>query len=219
MNDNNEKLSALMDGELERAAALSAIKALGQSDRQRHDWDCYHLIGDVLRGEDAGAVYTATSGSPAQATMRRRKSAEAIFVQLAAEPTVFAPAPAGEAARESAKNPKPLRHQPVRQKTRFALAMAASVLTVSAIGIVAFKQQQNGESVPVSIAKIADTATLKLNNSAAEIRVNDYLMVHRQFANPAALQAAALNRIEQRKLRQPAQITEQSAEQRKAVNQ
>ena len=36
----NEKLSALMDGELDRGDALIAIKTLGQDVQQRGDWDC-----------------------------------------------------------------------------------------------------------------------------------------------------------------------------------
>ena len=239
-NTSNEKLSALMDGELARDDALAVIKTLGQNDAQRGNWDCYHLIGDALRGQvmqqsanvstPANVSSTTQVATPISAAVsRRRVSAEAIFAQLAIEPTVFAPAAARDLALQ-ASNTKPA---PVHQKTRFALAMAASVVTVSAIGVVAFKQQQ-GSVASAVVAQQAPTkqAQVLADSSASEIRVNDYLLVHRQFANPGALQAAALKRPErtERMNQQPLPLNEQPpieqprnqlprTEQREAVNQ
>lgn len=70
-----ERISALMDGELEDGDALVEIKRLGASDEGAQAWAMYHLIGDALRGE--GAVGMAAGGA-----LRER---------LAAEPTVLAP--------------------------------------------------------------------------------------------------------------------------------
>lgn len=175
----NEKLSALMDGELDRDAAAVTIKALGSSDAHRKDWDCYHLIGDAMRDE---AIEVVT---------HRQASTNAIFAMLAAEPTVLAPA----AIRGGEKSTKAT---PVQQRTRFALAMAASVVTVSAIGVVAFKQQQGNANSQSQLAQQTSPLLPVSSIAAPEMRVNDYLLVHRQFANPAALQAAALKRTDQR---------------------
>lgn len=170
----NEKLSALMDGELDCDSAAAVIKALGANGEQRHDWDCYHLIGDALRGEIA------------REAPRGRAGTLAIFVRLAAEPTVFAPAAI----------PK---HATIQHKTRLALAVAASVVTVSAIGVVAFKQQ-GAIVVPVQLVQQMAPRSVAPAQTAAQVstRVNDYLVVHRQFANPSALQAAALRSVEPR---------------------
>ncbi|HEX9391182.1 MAG TPA: sigma-E factor negative regulatory protein [Usitatibacteraceae bacterium] len=171
----NEKLSALMDGELDRDNAAAAIKALGANTVQREDWDCYHLIGDALRGDAGGEV------------LRNQSCTAAIFSRLAAEPTVLAPVAFA----------KPIA---VHHRTRIALAMAASVVTVSAIGVVAFKQQ--GASV-ASVQLVQQIAPQPMANAQSPVqvstRVNDYLVVHRQFANPAALQEAALHGAEARK--------------------
>lgn len=178
----NEKLSALMDGELDRSDALAEIKSLGQNAEARADWDCYHLIGDALRGESDDA------------SARRRRSSEAIFARIAAEPTVLAPQAMAKHAKSSG----------VAGKTRVALAMAASVVTVSAIGIVAYQQQRalpdaqmaltaKGQSPSAAIVPVATAA-----DPAAHARVNDYLVVHRQFSNPSALRAATLNSQEPR---------------------
>lgn len=71
-----DRLSQLMDGELDERSARQALSRLRQHDGMREHWDTFHLIGDTLRGE--GTL------SP---EFRRR------FAQrLAGEPTVLAPA-------------------------------------------------------------------------------------------------------------------------------
>jgi sigma-E factor negative regulatory protein RseA len=168
----NEKLSTLMDGELERRDADALIKTLGTCSEHRASWDCYHLIGDVLRGEHADE------------SARRSACAQAIFERLAEEPTVLAPAnrravPAGE------------------RKIRIALAMAASVVTVSAIGVIALKQQQGATVVPLQLVQqvaprpVADVKGVAVDS---QNRVNDYLAIHRQFADHSAFQEASLRK-------------------------
>lgn len=172
----NEKLSALMDGELAREEAHIVIKKLGADEQHREDWDAYHLIGSCLRGE---AVTRAPAGD---------RCTEAIFSRLAAEPTVIAPA----ALRKSVVGDS---------RTRLVLAMAASVVTVSAVSVIALKQQQGASVAPVKLVQqiapqpLADSSAGSLTQRAqADVRVNDYLVVHRQFANPNAFQPAALSR-------------------------
>ncbi|MBL0125249.1 MAG: sigma-E factor negative regulatory protein [Betaproteobacteria bacterium] len=171
----NEKLSALMDGELARDEAQGVIKKLGSDYTQRESWGAYHLIGACLRGDAIG-----NAGSKASP---RNTCTEAIFARLAAEPTVLAPASIRKPSR-------------VESRTRMALAMAASVVTVSAVGVVAFKQQQGATVAPVSLVQQVapqPVADASLQRAQADLRVNDYLVVHRQFANPGAFQAATLN--------------------------
>jgi sigma-E factor negative regulatory protein RseA len=185
----NEKLSALMDGELDRGEAMAAIKTLGQDVQQRGDWDCYHLIGDALRG-DSSAV-----------TARRKSCAESIFARLASEPTILAPAAISVSAKLSAVA-KPAA---VEKKTRMVLAMAASVVTVTAIGVIALRQQ-NGIVVPLQVAEqtrqalipAISASSLAAGEIEANKRVNDYLAIHRQFANASAFQPASLRHLEPR---------------------
>ena len=161
----NEKISTLMDGELAREEALQVIRHLGNEADRRATWDEYHLIGDVLRGESAGAV------------ARRKDTAAAIFARLADEPTILVPAA--------------IKVQPVQTKTRFALAMAASVVTVSAIAVVALKQQ-GGVVAPVQTVQQVAPQPLMQAATQADVRVNDYLSIHRQFANTGGFQAASV---------------------------
>lgn len=69
-----ERISALMDGELDDGDALVEIKRLGGDGDASETWQVYHLIGDTLRGERAPGF-----------------AAAAFSERLASEPTVLAP--------------------------------------------------------------------------------------------------------------------------------
>lgn len=161
----NEKISTLMDGELERDEALQVIRQLGGEAERRAIWDEYHLIGDVLRGESAGEVH------------RRQKTTAAIFARLADEPTILVPAA--------------IKQHAVQKRTRYALAMAASVVTISAIAVVALKQQ-GGVVVPMQTVQQIAPKAIGPVTAPADVRVNDYLSIHRQFANTGGFQAASV---------------------------
>lgn len=72
-----ERISALMDGELDDGEAVQEFKRCGGDATLVEGWATYHLIGDVLRQE--AALGTGFNG-------RLREA-------LAAEPTVLAPRP------------------------------------------------------------------------------------------------------------------------------
>lgn len=71
----NADISALVDGELEDAAAQGPLQALGGQEEARETWRRYHLIGDAMRGTPA-----LSPGFQAR-----------LGARLAAEPTVLAP--------------------------------------------------------------------------------------------------------------------------------
>lgn len=73
----NEKLSALMDGELDEAEAQLVLSRLRSSEDHRKDWSDYHLIGDALR-----------SSTRLDADMTAR-----VMEALLEEPVVLAPPP------------------------------------------------------------------------------------------------------------------------------
>ncbi|MCZ7564314.1 MAG: sigma-E factor negative regulatory protein [Burkholderiales bacterium] len=71
-----ERVSALMDDQLDGSACDGCLDELGKDADLRRDWALYHLIGDTLRGTAAHTLPTAFGA------------------RLAAEPTVLAPRPA-----------------------------------------------------------------------------------------------------------------------------
>src|SRR5258706_16113473 len=74
----NEKISALVDGELERREADAAFDALGAESAARDTWRTYHLISDsmhdtrLLSGGFAARVAARLAGEPTVLAPRRR---------------------------------------------------------------------------------------------------------------------------------------------------
>jgi len=73
----NERISRLMDGELEGVEAETAFRELHQHPDGLMTWACYHIVGDTLR----------RSGAPIAGFSER------FAARLSAEPTVLAPKP------------------------------------------------------------------------------------------------------------------------------
>lgn len=125
-----EDISRLMDGEVSDAELDNMFAKLKQG-KGRADWECYHVIGDALRGTAAAD----------------RGFSERFAARLAAEPTVLAPQ---RSARKAATR-HPL----------YAWAAAAGVAAVALVGWVTFITPQpqpaalaragdNGTARPIS---------------------------------------------------------------------
>ena len=71
----NERISVLMDGELDDRSAAAAIQALAGEREARDAWRSYHMIGDLMRGS-----------APLSSDFSAR-----IVWKLAEQPTVLAP--------------------------------------------------------------------------------------------------------------------------------
>src|ERR1700712_788604 len=77
-----ERLSALMDGELDPSAVAQACGHWGTDDDARSSWHAYHLIGDVLRSDDL-----------AEGSARDVDFMRPLRVRMSSEPVVLAPMP------------------------------------------------------------------------------------------------------------------------------
>ncbi len=154
-----EKISALMDGELEGRAADEAIDALRAGGEALETWRLYHLVSDGLR--QTGIL---SAGFTARVSQR-----------LADEPTVLAPAPLSH--RLPGRTPA----------QRFALAAAASVAAVGLVGWLAFGPQQTPQPILAKVDTAASVAaapaTVPLTSEA-----NDYLLAHQGFSPRVSLQ-------------------------------
>jgi sigma-E factor negative regulatory protein RseA len=75
-----ENLSAWMDGELSDAQARPLLPQLKRDAGLRADWDCYHLIGDALRGVQGpdlcGKICARIDAEPTVLAPQRRNAAE-----------------------------------------------------------------------------------------------------------------------------------------------
>lgn len=104
----NEHVSRLMDGEIDASELDVACTAL-KGDAAMAVWNCYHTIGDALRGE------TAITRNVGAAVSRR----------LAAEPTVLAPRMRARSGTDS-------------RPASWAWAAAATLAAVTVVGWTAY---------------------------------------------------------------------------------
>lgn len=158
----NEKISRLMDGELDGVEFDSCCVQL-KTPEARATWLCYHVIGDHLRGAAAGR----TGGA---AFMTRMSAA------LAAEPTVLAPAAAPP--------------RKTSQPATFAWAVAATIAAVTVVGWTAYSMV-DVPPTGIAKVREAATMRAGVTPRAPAVEVpNEYLLAHQEYS-PLALQGGA----------------------------
>ena len=166
------KISALMDGELERHEAAALLDALRTEGEMRDAWRTYHLIGDAMH--DTRMLSPGFAGR--------------VAARLAAEPTVLAPRLA------PAERP--------RWQLLSAAASVAAVAMVTSVWFVlqdgadpASRMAQSNQAAPLAAAPVAVQATAKTSAPAALVpppdSANDYLYAHQGYSPRNSLQGAA----------------------------
>ena len=158
-----DKVSALMDGELDSIDVADTISQIKESEELRNEWSTYHLIGDVLR----------------QPAMSTPDIASNIRNELDIEPSVLAP-----------DIPKERKSQVFA--FAIAASMVAAVAAVTWMsGQTMDRPLTDGSSLqavaptvtsdPV-LAKKEEAKTEKLVlQDPASIRINDYMFAHGEF--------------------------------------
>lgn len=197
-----ERLSALMDGEVERDGAAQACAHWRESLTVQTHWHAYHLIGDVMRSDDL-----ATDPASDVAFLA------AFRARIAVEPVVLAPRALDSAPRlDAARAPR------VASGTRSGRwswvgtsAMAAGFVAVAGVLVVTrpgLPSLSNSGTAPTAIASTAQLPAVErapvLAVSGAtpsaepqifvangqfirDARLDQYLSAHKQFAGSSAL--------------------------------
>jgi sigma-E factor negative regulatory protein RseA len=186
-DSKQERLSALLDGEVDGAACDDACASWKADPALRRDWHTWHLIGDVLRSDDLAS----SSG-------RDQRFLDALRLRMAQEPVVLAPAPRASSVAVASRRP------PSRWMVPSAVA-AGFVLVAGTFAVL-----RGGEpvvpSAATSMAKASPDAALlreaSLRQPAAEpapevvvvngklirdARLDRYLAAHKEFAGTSAL--------------------------------
>ena len=160
------RISELMDGELDDRAAAAVIGALSRESEARDTWRIYHLISDAMRD-----TRLLSAGFAAR-----------VAEKLAAEPTVLAPK----------RQTFGLRAEPGRWLALPAAA-AASLAGVALVGWLAFAPQQQGAQSP---APLAQATAISAGGTKPVIvplpsATPDYLLAHQGFSPRLSLQGMA----------------------------
>jgi len=189
-----ERLSALVDGELDAEAAAQACGDWRERGEARAGWHAYHLIGDVLRSDDLAV-------DPS----RDLVFLQALRVRLQDEPVVLAPQPLPVPARQApafAGNGSTGR----RWNWIGTSAVAAGFVTVASVVMLTRGPTATIDTSPAATlaqgAAVAQPASLQMSPNAAasepqalvangalirDARLDRYLAAHKQFAGSTAL--------------------------------
>ena len=158
-----DKVSALMDGELDSIDVADTISQIKESEELRNEWSTYHLIGDVLR----------------QPAMSTPDIASNIRNELDIEPSVLAP-----------DIPKERKSQVFA--FAIAASMVAAVAAVTWMGGQTMERPLTDEPSLQAVAPTVTTAPVLAQKEEpktdklvlqdpASIRINDYMFAHGEF--------------------------------------
>jgi sigma-E factor negative regulatory protein RseA len=160
-----DKVSALMDGELDEQQARQVLSRITRQQELRDCWDTFHLIGDAMRGDSR---WSAGLGPR-------------LAGRLAQEPTVLAP------------HWRTTRRITTYALSAAASLSAVALVVWVAISTNPLNTPTPQDIVaqapvaPVSSAPVAVTAA-NLPNLPSEGRMNEYLLAHQGFSPSTAIQ-------------------------------
>lgn len=157
-----DRLSALLDGDLDEQSAHPVFESMRRDRSLRTDWEAYCLIGDVLRGDrDGNAGFVGR-----------------VMANIDEEPTLLAPSP-----RPAAEGGR---------LWRSLMPLAASVMGVAAVGWVAhtlYSDQGQATVGQVAVARssavAAHAAVLPVAVSPSPVAVDptrEYVFVHQAMS-------------------------------------
>jgi sigma-E factor negative regulatory protein RseA len=152
------KISALVDGELERREAEAALAALNTEGEARDTWRAYHLISDTMRD-----TRLLSDGFAAR-----------VAAKLAEEPTVLAP------------RARPIFEQRRWQLLSAAASIAAVALVVSVA--FSPQEGSVGAPPLASSQGAAPPATQETAQVAPPASADDYLLAHHGYSPRSSLQ-------------------------------
>ncbi len=156
-----ERLSALMDGELDQEQAASLLSQLKTDATFPEEWNNYHLIGEVLRHQE----------------LPDARLGQRIAAALSDEPTVFVPAVLHHAKIRNGVKSEIVRH-------RWA-AVAAAVAVVSLVTwfLPGSGPQPQTERMVAQRASVADvTPVATVDQADPTANEEPYVAMHRQWS-------------------------------------
>jgi sigma-E factor negative regulatory protein RseA len=157
-----ERISELMDGELEGREAQRQLARIKQDQHLAHCWSTFHLIGDALRGER---------------TLSRAVGSR-VAAQLASEPTILAP--------------RPFTFKRVATYAMSAAASVSAVaLVVWMASNNPLAPQAEVATAPAPVVPPAATPSPQLASVPSEGEMNEYLIAHQEFSPSTAIQGLA----------------------------
>jgi sigma-E factor negative regulatory protein RseA len=165
-----DRISALMDGELDGHQARREIARLKENEELVQCWHTFHLIGDAMRGEP----------------VLSQRFAQRLSARLAAEPTVLAPrryslqrlatyALSAAASLSAVALVGWLAFSEIRPVTRSEIAQAPAAPAAT----------------PIPPSVFPDVLASPAPASPSDGKMNEYLIAHQEYSPSTAIQGLA----------------------------
>ena len=157
-----DKISELMDGELDEHQARRQVVRVARDASMRETWEAFHLIGDVMRGEQA------LSG----------RFGDALSERLSREPTVLAP-----------RRGIVTKITNVALPVAASIAAVAAVGWVAFFNNPLAPSFETAKA-PVAPAAVMQPSA-QLASVPSDGKMNEYLFAHQEFSPSTAIQGLA----------------------------
>ncbi len=174
----NEKISALMDGELDAREMQDSIREMRTDREAQKCWDQYHLIGEAMRKDLPNQIDSA-------------------FFQRVSEAVAQENIPVSQPLPQSTE-----KHGVSRQVVGFAMAASVAMVAYLGFGVISVDEQ-----IGPQVAAVAPTTSLPLTKQvtvqdglrtvqaqhwteaqpSVESRLDNYLINHRNMVSTAAM--------------------------------
>lgn len=160
-----DKISALIDGELEEREARQQLARLNEVEELTHCWATFHLIGDAMRGERPLS----------------QGFGERLALRLAEEPTVLAPRPVASK-----------RFVAYALSAAASLSAVALVGWMALVNNPLVPQPDPAPQAQNSTSPAAEPApAAQLASVPSEGTMNEYLIAHQEFSPSTEIQGLA----------------------------
>jgi sigma-E factor negative regulatory protein RseA len=185
IEQNRERVSALMDGQLHSQEFADAVHAACDDADAQESWGTYHLIGDVLRGDPAAQRHASSDFvARLQVRLLAERIALAPVADVVAEPGGALHAP----SRQSAANNGSFRWKMV--------AGFASLAAVAAVGWNSVSTVSSPAAAPQLVQGVASPLVAVANPTSGAVMLRDpqldeILAAHKQQGGSSALQMPA----------------------------
>lgn len=157
------KISALMDGELDNVDIADTIAQIKKTEELRNEWATYHLIGDTLRQSVVVPIDIAPN----------------VSMRLAAEPTVLAPR-------------SPTEHKSRVFALSVAASIMTAVAAVVWMSMQTMDRPLEPITEKSVLQAAVQTEPTVISASVlAPAQINDYLLAHWEFSPRTAMHGAA----------------------------
>jgi sigma-E factor negative regulatory protein RseA len=182
-----EKISELMDGEIEGQESSLLIRRLGKDPQMIQTWETYHLIRDVLRDEAGGGfglaqrVHELLKAEPTVVAPQTRLVARVTRYSLPMAAAVAGVAVVGWLAVAS---------QPFFTASTSIASKSLQPVPVPASQELVMASRAKEPVEPLDATTVAATAQA-IPTVAANGQFNDYILAHQEFSASTTFQGGA----------------------------